>query len=66
LQKKLIPAGCYIDPVQSGGSVARLKITVDDAILAAIERHGSGSFTLWEALILEAALRGGAERWIGH
>ena len=36
---------------------------VDEAmILAAIERNRSMSFSFWDALILEAALRGGAER----
>ncbi|MBA3490961.1 MAG: PIN domain-containing protein [Rubrobacteraceae bacterium] len=31
-------------------------------ILSAIERHRSMSFSFWDALILEAALRGGADR----
>ena len=43
---------------------ARLPLVrVDEAmILAAIERHRSMSLSFWEALILEAALRGGADR----
>jgi predicted nucleic acid-binding protein len=31
-------------------------------ILAAIERHRSMSFSFWDAMILEAALRCGADR----
>ena len=43
---------------------ARLPLVrVDEAmILAAIERHGSMSLSFWDALILEAALRCGADR----
>jgi predicted nucleic acid-binding protein len=43
---------------------ARLPLVrVDEAmILAAIERSRSMSFSFWDALILEAALRGGADR----
>jgi predicted nucleic acid-binding protein len=43
---------------------ARLPLVrVDEAmILAAIGRHRSMSFSFWDALILEAALRGGADR----
>jgi predicted nucleic acid-binding protein len=43
---------------------ARLPLVrVDEAmILAAIERSWSTSFPFWDALILEAALRGGADR----
>jgi len=43
---------------------ARLPLVrVDEAmILAAIERSRSTSFPFWDALILEAALRGGADR----
>ena len=38
-------------------------VRVDEAmILAAIERHKSMSLSFWDALILEAALRGGADR----
>jgi len=44
--------------------MARLPLVlVDEAmILAAIERHRSMSFSFWDALILEAALRCGAKR----
>jgi predicted nucleic acid-binding protein len=44
--------------------LARLPLVrVDEAmILAAIERHRRMSFTFWDALILEAALKGGADR----
>jgi predicted nucleic acid-binding protein len=43
---------------------ARLPLVrVDEAmILAAIERHRSMSLSFWDALILEAALKGGADR----
>ena len=43
---------------------ARLPLVrVDEAmILAAIERSRSTSFPFWDALILEAALRGGTDR----
>jgi len=43
---------------------ARLPLVrVDEVmILSAIERHRSMSFSFWDALILEAALRGGADR----
>ncbi len=43
---------------------ARLPLVrVDEVmILSAIERHRSKSFSFWDALILEAALRGGADR----
>jgi predicted nucleic acid-binding protein len=43
---------------------ARLPLVrVDEAmILAAIERHRSMSFSIWDALILEAVLRGGVDR----
>ena len=43
---------------------ARLPLVrVDEAmILAAIGRHRSMSFSFWDALILEAALRGGVDR----
>jgi len=38
-------------------------VRVDEVmILSAIERHRSMSFSFWDALILEAALRGGADR----
>ncbi len=44
--------------------LARLPLVrVDEVmILAAIERHRSMSFSFWDALILEAALRSGADR----
>ena len=44
--------------------LARLPLLrVDEAmILSAIERHRSMSFAFWDALILEAALEGGADR----
>ncbi len=44
--------------------LARLpRVRVDEVmILAAIERHRSMSFSFWDALILEAALRSGADR----
>jgi predicted nucleic acid-binding protein len=56
-------------PLSSERAAARVKdfarlplVRVDEAmILAAIERHRSGSFTFWDALILEAALRCGAD-----
>ena len=35
-------------------------------ILAAIERHRSVPFTFWDALILGAALRGGADRLLSE
>lgn len=43
---------------------ARLSLVrVDEAmILAAIERHRSMAFSFWDALILEAALKGRADR----
>lgn len=43
---------------------ARLPLVrVDEAmIIAAIERHRSMSFSFWDALVVEAALRGGAGR----
>ena len=38
-------------------------VRVDEAmILAAIERHRIMSFSFWDALVVEAALRGGADR----
>jgi len=38
-------------------------VRADEAmILAAIERHRSMSFSFWDALILETALKGGADR----
>ncbi len=57
-------------PLSPERAAARVKdfarlplVRVDEAmILAAIERHRSMSFSFWDALILEAALRGGAER----
>jgi predicted nucleic acid-binding protein len=56
-------------PLSPGHAAARVQdfarlplVRVDEAmILAAVEGCGSGSFTFWEALILEAALRGGAD-----
>ena len=40
-----------------------LLVRVDEAmILAAIQRSRSRSFSFWDALIVEAALRGGADR----
>ncbi|CAN5795146.1 PIN domain-containing protein [soil metagenome] len=58
------------EPLPSADAEARVRdfarlplVRVDEAmILAAIGRHRSMSFSFWDALILEAALRGGADR----
>jgi predicted nucleic acid-binding protein len=58
------------EPLPSAVAEAQVKdftrlplVRVDEAmILAAIERGRSMSFSFWDALILEAALRGGADR----
>ena len=58
------------EPLPSEVAEARVRdfarlplVRVDEAmIVAAIERQRSMSFSFWDALILEAALRGGADR----
>jgi predicted nucleic acid-binding protein len=47
---------------------ARLPLVrVDETIiLAAIERHRNMSFSFWDALVLETALRGGADRLLSE
>jgi predicted nucleic acid-binding protein len=51
-------------PEEMARDLARLPLLrVDESmILSAIKRHRSMSFSFWDALILEAALEGGADR----
>jgi predicted nucleic acid-binding protein len=49
-------------PLSSERAAARVKDFARLPLVRVDERHRSGSFTFWDALILEAALRCGADR----